>query len=233
MRDSIPKLSKSRFMAGLQCHKRLYLESYARELADPVDPLTQAVLDAGSRIGAAARQRFAGGLLITEPHGEHEEAERKTRRALAEPSLPVIYEAAFTSDDIRIRADILARSPQGPFDVVEVKSSASLRLEHEWDVAVQLRVLEGADVPIRSAFLMHLNRDYVHPGGDYDLEGLFTLADVTETARARQKDVASALAEMRAPLRSEAPPEIEVGAHCESWSSWRPADAPARRSASR
>ena len=32
----IPTLSKSRFMAGIQCEKRLYLECYHRDLADPV-----------------------------------------------------------------------------------------------------------------------------------------------------------------------------------------------------
>lgn len=37
-RCSMPSLSKSRFQSGLQCLKRLYLECYKRELADPVDP---------------------------------------------------------------------------------------------------------------------------------------------------------------------------------------------------
>ena len=57
-------LSKSRFMAGLQCLKRLYLETYARHLADPRDPASQAVLDSGTRVGELARQRFPGGVLI-------------------------------------------------------------------------------------------------------------------------------------------------------------------------
>lgn len=34
----IPLLSKTRYTAGLQCVKRLYLELYARELATPPDP---------------------------------------------------------------------------------------------------------------------------------------------------------------------------------------------------
>ncbi|MGH9446346.1 MAG: hypothetical protein ACRD3O_11560 [Terriglobia bacterium] len=32
-RSRIPNLSKSRFMSGLQCHRRLYLELYEPELA--------------------------------------------------------------------------------------------------------------------------------------------------------------------------------------------------------
>jgi hypothetical protein len=51
------RLSKSKFRAGLQCAKRLYLEIHARELATPFDEGTQAVLDAGTRVGELARAR--------------------------------------------------------------------------------------------------------------------------------------------------------------------------------
>ncbi len=46
------RLSKSRYLSGLQCSKRLYLEIHARDLATPFDAGTQAVLDAGTRVGA-------------------------------------------------------------------------------------------------------------------------------------------------------------------------------------
>ena len=42
-----PMLSKSRFMAGLQCHLRLWYECYNRELASEVTPVQQAVFDVG------------------------------------------------------------------------------------------------------------------------------------------------------------------------------------------
>ena len=49
-----PQLSKSRFIAGLQCLKRLYLECYQRELADPLDPGQQALFDTGIAVGELA-----------------------------------------------------------------------------------------------------------------------------------------------------------------------------------
>ena len=49
------RLSKSRYLAGLQCLKRLYLEIHARELATPFDAGTQAILDVGTRVGELAR----------------------------------------------------------------------------------------------------------------------------------------------------------------------------------
>ncbi len=57
-RLEIPALSKSRFIAGLQCLKRLYLECYARDLGGPPDEVTKAVFEAGSAIGALARFRY-------------------------------------------------------------------------------------------------------------------------------------------------------------------------------
>ena len=67
-RSEIPALSKSRFMAGLQCHKRLYFECFNRNLADPVDKLQQAIFDPGTEVGVLARNLYPGGLLITEGH---------------------------------------------------------------------------------------------------------------------------------------------------------------------
>ncbi len=46
---NVLRLSKSKYLAGLQCPKRLYLEIHARELAPPLDESTQAILDTGTR----------------------------------------------------------------------------------------------------------------------------------------------------------------------------------------
>lgn len=64
MPTSIPRLSKSRYLAGLQGAKRLYLEVHARELAGEIDEGTQAVLDAGTGVGALARERYPNGALV-------------------------------------------------------------------------------------------------------------------------------------------------------------------------
>ena len=163
-RAAIPRLSKSRFLSGLQCHKRLHLECYASDLIPATDPFTQSVFDTGTAVGALARERFPGGLLVDEDHLHHDEAGERTRRALADPTVPAIYEGAFTWNDVRIRADVLVRVADNVFDLVEVKSTTRPRQEHEWDLAVQLAVLEGSGVRVRRAELMHLDRTYVYPG---------------------------------------------------------------------
>ena len=179
-RDRIPLLSKSRFGAGLQCHKRLFLECYSPKLADPIDPGQQAIFESGTAVGELARERFPGGRLIEEEYFRHDDALAATREVIADQSVPAIYEAAFTHDDVRVRVDILVRRSGGVFDLVEVKSSTGVHEQHIPDVAIQLHVVEGAGIKVRQAFLLHIDSSYVYEGGSYDVSRLFQLEDVTK-----------------------------------------------------
>ena len=119
----LPTLSKSRFQYGIQCLKRLYLERYHRELADPVEAGLQAIFDTGSAVGELARRRFPNGRLVEESFRQHDQAAETTRSLLADTTIPALYEAAFTFQGIRTRIDVLRRSGRGEFDLVEVKST--------------------------------------------------------------------------------------------------------------
>ena len=212
---TIPQLSKSRYMAGLQCLKRLYLETYRRELADPVDPAQQARFDAGTAVGELARQRFPGGKLVAEEYYQHERAVRTTRRLLRSVPVPPIYEAAFSFEGIRTRVDVLYKNEGPGFDMVEVKSSTGVSPVHIPDVAIQMHVLEGAGVPVDRAWLMHVNNAYVYEGGPYDPEQLFSLEDVTEQARAFAADnIGDDLDRMWEAMRQDSEPDVETGGHC-------------------
>jgi hypothetical protein len=48
-------ISKSRYLAGLQCPKRLWLEIHRYDLKDEVDQDTQAVFDQGQAVGELAQ----------------------------------------------------------------------------------------------------------------------------------------------------------------------------------
>ncbi len=214
-RDQIPLLSKTRFAAGLQCHKRLFLDSYSPKLADPADPGQQAVLESGTAVGELARERFPGGRLIEEKYYQHTRGVAATKKALEDRSVPAIYEAAFTHDGIRVRVDILVRGSSGDFDLVEVKSSTRVHEQYIPDVAIQLYVAEGAGIKVGRAFLLHIDNQYVYEGGPYDVSRLFNLEDVTGEAREFIKSSApAALADMRQALERDTAPLIEIGRHC-------------------
>ncbi len=68
-RGSSPtRLSKSKFLSGLQCLKRLYLEIHSPELATERDQQTQAILDMGTSVGELERGCFPGGVLVEADH---------------------------------------------------------------------------------------------------------------------------------------------------------------------
>ena len=210
-----PQLSKSRFLAGLQCLKRLYFECYHRELADPVEANRQAIFNAGTAIGELARQRFPDGSLIEENYLEHFQAVRSTQTLLSDTAVPALYEAAFTFQGIRTRVDILKRNGQQEFDLVEVKSTTGVKPEHLPDVAIQMYAAEGSGIRIRRVYLMHINNGYVYQGGDHDLEQLFSLQDVTDSARSYvAENMPDDLARMWESLQRDDAPDIETSPHC-------------------
>jgi hypothetical protein len=73
----IPMLSKSKYVAGLQCHLRLWQKCYNPDLASEISPVQQAIFDTGHRVGELATQVYPGGVLIQEDHLHHNESMRQ------------------------------------------------------------------------------------------------------------------------------------------------------------
>lgn len=209
-----PMLSKSRFIAGLQCPLRLWFQCYNRELATEVSPSQQAIFDMGHEVGRLATHLYPGGVLIEEDHLHHREAVESTRAALENPNIRALYEAAFIHDSVRIRVDILERLRSGKWNMIEVKSSTSVKEVHLPDVAVQYYVLQGLGLDVVRAGILHLNNQYVYDGYELDLEQLFSFSDLTEEAFTHQEEIPPMLLEFKQMLAAKSPPEISPCRHC-------------------
>jgi len=202
-----PNLSKSRFVAGWQCHKQLWLrvhEASAPELQ--VDVVLQDRFDQGSEVGALARGHFHGGVLIDLPHNDPNRVEA-TRQAL-QGGAPAVFEATFIEGRVYVAIDVLERTPDG-FTLIEVKSSTKSKDEHIPDVAIQTWVARRAGIPVHRAEVMHLNTDFRHP----DRGQLFGRTDVTSEVEALQPLIPGLIAEQLAALAGTEP-AIPVGTHC-------------------
>jgi uncharacterized protein DUF2779 len=204
------RLSKSRVMAGLQCHKLLWWmvrEPDAPELE--ADDLSQATMDRGTRVGAVARRYVPGGILIDLPYDAYAERMARTQQAL-DDGAPVLYEAAFRAGGVFVAVDILEREGGG-VRLIEVKSSTSVKAHHIPDVAVQAYVLRQNGLDVMSSEVMHLNRECVHP----DLSSLFARSDVTAAARALEGSVPGWVAGQIEMLEGPVP-RVPTGPHCTS-----------------
>ena len=209
-----PGLSKSRYLAGTQCHLRLWYESYERELATAPDDALRAVFDTGHEVGEVACRRYPGGHLVAHDHRHVPQALAETRRVLEADTAPALFEAAFEHERVLVRADVLERLPAGGWRLIEVKSAAELKEVFIPDVAVQLWVLRGAGLDVRDAGVLTLDRGYVYDGVRLDLRSLFTLHPVFDEAYALLDTVAAQVHEMHGMLAQPVAPEIAPGEHC-------------------
>ncbi len=211
---SLKRLSKSRFLAGLQCHKRLYLEIHSPELATPPTPDRRAIMDMGTDVGVLARQYFPGGVLVEETHRQIPAALLRTANLVADPAIPAIFEGAFVWEGILVRVDILERIDEARWRLIEVKATSKVKATHLDDLSIQAAVLEGTNHQIEECVLMHLNTQYAFLGGELDLSQMFALENKTEEIVARRPWIQPRLEKMRQVLEESAPPPIVPDGHC-------------------
>ena len=209
-----PSLSKSRFMSGSQCHLRLWYETHARELASEPDDNLQAIFDMGHEVGELACKRRPGGHLIAHDYLHTDEALDETRRVLAAGTAPALFEAAFRHQGVLVRVDILERLPEGGWGLIEVKSATRLKDAFVLDAAVQLWVLRGAGLDVREAGVLTLDRDYVYEGGALNLDALFRLHPVMDSATELLDGIGEQVSEMQSMLAGPEAPDIGPGDHC-------------------
>lgn len=201
-------LSKSRYTAGLQCHRQLWWRVHEPDAPELVpDAGTQKVFDTGVQVGEVARSYVPGGVLIDLPHTDYEGKIAETRRAIR-AGAPAIYEASFVADRVFVAVDILVREPRG-WRVIEVKSTTSLKEQHLPDAAIQVYAARQTGLRVTGAEVMVLNRACAFP----DLSNLFTRHDVSADVEALQgsipHEVRSQLSMLAGPL-----PVVPTGPHC-------------------
>lgn len=205
-------ISKSRYMAGVQCLKRLYLLVHQPELGRGKTASDFALFEQGRQVGKLAQKLFPGGVLVRA--GDRDEAIRITRELVANPDVPAVFEAAFEHEGILVRVDILHRRKDGRWRFIEVKSSTSMKDEHPEDVAIQYRVLSQSGLDVASCHLATVNRQYVYPGGDIDPWRFFRIRNLTREVKRLQTKLAFQLRSEFRVLGMDVEPDLPTGKHC-------------------
>ena len=123
------RLSKSKYLSGLQCHKRLWLEIHSPELIPPTPPTQERIFSQGTYVGELARERFPGGILIDTDYDKISEAFDLTKEAL-ENGTSTIFEGVFSFDNVLVRPDVIKQDENNDWELIEVKSSTSVKEEN-------------------------------------------------------------------------------------------------------
>jgi hypothetical protein len=210
-------ISKSTFLAGLQCPKYLwYLVNDKTRIPEPTQRI-QFIFDQGHLIGEYAKKLFPEGVEIGYK-GDFEENLERTASALnlRKP----IFEAGIISEGkyckLYSRADILVPSESDMWDIVEAKSSTGIKEINLYDVAFQRYCLEKAGLNIRKCYLIYINNQYIK-NGEVNPGQLFTKTDVTAEASELSVEIEkNVLQILKIITNDNCPPEINIGRHCEN-----------------
>ena len=209
-------LSKSRYLNGLQCPKLLWIATNEPARIPEPDAATQHIFDQGHLVGELAKKLFPGGIDLSSEDFMQNIAMTKELLRQRKP----LFEAGVLAGQIYSRADILNPSSEDEWDIIEVKSSTSVKDVNYEDVAFQKLCWEDSGVRIGRCYLAHINNQYVK-NGEISPEELFTIEDVSDQVEIISESIRERIDGMLKVIGSPTCPEADIGPHC-----WDPYDCP-------
>ena len=117
-----------------------------------------------------------------------EQMVKQLSRFQSNDDIAVDFQRTFQIAGLSARSDVVVTDKtSGEIEILEIKSSASVKEEHYDDVAFQKVVAERSGAHVRRTYVITMNGDYVLRG-EIDVEQLFTITDVSETVNLRLAD---------------------------------------------
>jgi len=206
---ALPLLSKSKYLNGLQCPKLLWTQINEPEKIPETDPVTQYIFDQGHLVGEYAKELFPGGIDV--PQDDFMGNIEKTRELLTQRR--PLFEAGILAGNIYSRVDMLNPVNGDEWDIIEVKSSTSVKDVHIDDVAFQKFCCEQAGININKCHLMHINNQYIK-NGQINPGELFIIQDISENVEEAKRGIYTRVEDMFEIVSAPSCPDTPVGNHC-------------------
>jgi hypothetical protein len=204
-------LTKSRFLAGEQCPKRLWQQCHA-PLED--GPESSPITEMGLEVGRLGHRLFPNGAVAWTEGQTASQAIAATRAFVKDEAIPAIFEAALRSGRLFARVDILERGKRGTWNICEAKASTEVKDEHIDDVAFQLHVANEAGLKVSRVEIVHVNKDYVLKERGLEPKGYFRRVDVTAEAKKRLRDIPGIIKTFLKIVDKDCAPDIEPWMQC-------------------
>ncbi len=200
-------LSKSEYMMFLKQPAWLWLKKHDKSKLPEIDPATQAIFDNGHLFETYAEKLFSSNIRLGfNDYLEYVSLPKRTVEAL-ENGTKTIFQGRIESDNITCIFDVLDRVEGNVFDLYEIKSSTSVKIDHEHDLAFQLIVLENAGLKIRNVGVIHVNNKFVR-NGDIDAKAITAITDVTEAVRDLIEETKINIQQAIKVMQSTTPPDM-------------------------
>ena len=211
MKNDPPILSKSKYLSGLQCSRLLWHYFNAKHEIPPVDTGTQAIFDQGHQVGALAKTLYPDGIEVAEGEYDYYIVDEESGK-LIEKRVP-LFEPGFIYRNTFARADILHPIGRKGWEIIEVKSTTSVKEVNIHDLALQWYVYEGAGLKIKRCGILHLDNSYVRKGAIKPSK-LFKLQDTTRDVKKLVPGVEKKARSMSRVIGESSAPVVPIGLHC-------------------
>jgi len=211
--QSKPYITKSDFLRFCQCLKLGWYFQNAKHLIPPADATAQALFTQGQEVGNLAKKLFTNSIEVGHDTDDLDELVRHTQEAVK--ARKPLFEAAFSYKGGCARADILNPVDGDTWDLIEVKSSTSVKDVYISDLAFQSFVIRGGGLKIRRCILLLINPNFIRHG-EVDPTEFFVHHDVTDQVLAESRRIEQRLEEMSATIRVTEQPDVKIGWHCDS-----------------
>jgi Domain of unknown function(DUF2779) len=206
-------LSKSTFVYGCQCPKRLYLHKFKPELRNPEDEAQQSIFSSGTNVGLLAQGLFPGGINAEPPDAFSYHLSVEKTQQLIKEGVNIIYEACFNYDGVLCAIDVLVKE-DNKWYAFEVKGTTGVKSQHIVDAALQYFVIIKSGIKLEDIFIVHLNNQYVRRG-EINVQELFTKQTIHEQVKAQQEFIETKIVELKKVISDRIEPIIEVGDQCD------------------
>jgi len=106
----------------------------------------------------------------------------------------VFSQQTYKTDNFLTRPDFVVKnSSTGLYDLYEIKSSSSIKKEHNYDITFQNLVCSEC-IPIGNSYIVHINKNFVKKGS-VDFSTFFQITNVNEIVEKYKSEVRSRMIE--------------------------------------
>ena len=207
----MPLLTKSKYLAGLQCPKLLWFLINDKEKVPKPPREAQYRMDVGTEVGVLATKLSPNGISI--PTDDFKANLNITKSHLSQNA--PLFEAGIMANNCFSRIDILKPNSNGSYDIIEVKSGTKVKDENIYDVSFQKHCCEMAGLKIDECSLCFINNQYIREG-ELNINELLTIQNITAEVIQAQQGIQERIDELFNIIKSPTFPSISIGKHCNS-----------------
>ncbi|MBS3108508.1 DUF2779 domain-containing protein [Candidatus Woesearchaeota archaeon] len=203
----MPLLTKSNYIIGLSCPRHLWLKFHDSDKIQENDAQTKYLFEQGKIVGNLAKKLFPGGVDIPEDFNLNL---KKTQELIKQRK--TLFEAGIIAENMYARADIFVPI-KDEWDIIEVKSSTSVKDDHIHDLSFQKHVYQLAGLKIRKCFILHINNTFVK-NGEIVPKDFFIQKEVTKEVDKAIVGIQNRIDTMMAIINNKEPPKVNIGNGC-------------------